>query len=269
MENKSFLETPIPSEKYPIRVKLITLLTDNTPDYPLHRHEHVEFLYVISGECTVIHSGERVRAKRDDFVIVNFNEIHATEMSEDCRMVCVQISPVFFSSVSFESPSFKSHIEKDANISKYMLRIFDEHNSKKLGYDMEIMGLCYSLMSYLVRNYIERRDEPHRADKRAHKISEIISYVSLHYAEHITTAQLAEHFFLSEYYFCRFFKESTGLTLTDYINKYRVATAASLLKSTDLSVTEIALRVGFADSNYFTKIFKKHKGKSPREFKKT
>lgn len=133
---------------------------------------------------------------------------------------------------------------------------------------MEIMGICYSLMSYLVRNYTERRDETHHTEKRAHKISEIIGYVSAHYAEHLTTARLAEHFFLSEYYFCRFFKESTGLTPTDYINKYRVACAASLIKSTDLPITEIALRVGFVDSNYFTKIFKKYKGKTPREFKK-
>ncbi|MBR2342961.1 MAG: helix-turn-helix domain-containing protein [Clostridia bacterium] len=268
MENKSFLESPIPSEKRPVRVKPITPKTDNTPDYPLHRHEHLELLYVKEGECLVIHSGERIEAKQDDFVVVNFNEIHATEMSENCFLICVQIAPVFFSVVDFTCPSFRSYISDDPFVSDTMLRILAEHTASGSGSDMEIMGLTYRLICHLLRNYTEERSALISRGKREHRISEIISYVSSHYAEHITTAGLAERFFLSEYHFCRFFKETTGMTPTDYINKYRIACASALLKNTDLSVTEVALRVGFTDSNYFTKLFKRYRGSAPREFKK-
>ena len=54
-----------------------------------------------------------------------------------------------------------------------------------------------------------------------------------------------------------------------YINKIRIEKAAALFKNSDRSITEIAMEVGFDDSNYFSRIFKKQMGMSPREYKKT
>lgn len=54
-----------------------------------------------------------------------------------------------------------------------------------------------------------------------------------------------------------------------YLNKFRVEKAARYLKESDYTITEIALKVGFEDSNYFSKIFKKYMGKTPREYKQT
>ena len=64
------------------------------------------------------------------------------------------------------------------------------------------------------------------------------------------------------------FKAATGVKLTEYINKYRVDKAATLLLNSDDSVSDIASKVGFDNLNYFDRIFKRYKKLSPKKYKK-
>ena len=54
---------------------------------------------------------------------------------------------------------------------------------------------------------------------------------------------------------------------TEYLNRYRISKSLDLLRSTDLSVTEIALSAGFGSASYYAETFRQHLGKSPREFR--
>ena len=99
-------------------------------------------------------------------------------------------------------------------------------------------------------------------------MGDILLYISQHYQSKLTTAELAEHFHLTEHYFCCLFKKETGQSPIDYINKYRIEKAGILLKNTDKNITDIAQQVGFDDSNYFSRIFKKYNGVSPRYYRK-
>lgn len=69
-------------------------------------------------------------------------------------------------------------------------------------------------------------------------------------------------------YLSRKFKEETGFTLTDFINKKRIDEAKIFLNKGDISITDIAFMVGFNDINYFSKVFKKWTTLTPTEFKK-
>lgn len=71
----------------------------------------------------------------------------------------------------------------------------------------------------------------------------------------------------NEHYFCHFFKNATSQSPSEYINHYRIEKALTLLNNTDISVTEIAMNVGFNDPNYFTRTFKKYTGKTPSEYR--
>ena len=68
-------------------------------------------------------------------------------------------------------------------------------------------------------------------------------------------------------YLSMLFKHVTGLTFRDYLNKVRVEDAKRLLISTDYQIMEIAVACGFNDQSYFTKVFKKYTGLSPRNFR--
>ena len=73
---------------------------------------------------------------------------------------------------------------------------------------------------------------------------------------------------MNEKYLCRFFKDYTSRTPIDYINNLRIEAACHELTSGDMTITEAAIECGFNDISYFSKMFKKYKGITPREYSK-
>lgn len=100
------------------------------------------------------------------------------------------------------------------------------------------------------------------------KINNAVQYINKHFADKITTIELAKLTHLSEGHFCNIFKEATGMTAKEYINEVRIKNAVELISSTDMTITEAAMYSGFSDSNYFTKMFKKVMGKTPSSIRK-
>ncbi|SDT23149.1 two-component system, response regulator YesN [Paenibacillaceae bacterium GAS479] len=98
-------------------------------------------------------------------------------------------------------------------------------------------------------------------------ISEMTSYIGSHLEEDLTLQTLASRFFLSREHVSRRFKQETGQTLSEYVEILRMDKARKLLSSSGLRVTEIAAQVGYMDEKYFSKVFKKHTGSSPGQFR--
>ena len=96
----------------------------------------------------------------------------------------------------------------------------------------------------------------------------ILDYISEHYKETITIEELAEILHFSPQYFMRFFKKYTGMTCLDYINEYRLNTAAKLLLETNWTISEIAEEVGLGNVSYFNRLFKRKYEMTPREYRK-
>lgn len=97
----------------------------------------------------------------------------------------------------------------------------------------------------------------------------IIEFLKLRYTENISIAELSESFNLNPTYLSRIFKQTTGRTPTRFLTDLRINSACSLLSEhPDLEVKEVAVRLGFSDQGYFSRLFKKETGKSPLEYKK-
>ena len=73
--------------------------------------------------------------------------------------------------------------------------------------------------------------------------------------------------YLSKSYFCRIIKDELGCTFTEYVNRIRVERSKTLLRSSGMSIAEIACAVGFDDQSYYTRIFKKQVGVAPGKFR--
>ena len=269
MSEKIFLEKTISPERFPIKIKTLRISENSPSVFPYHWHEHIELLFIFEGSCIISYGSETMNAVKNDLAVINCNELHSTQASDDSVIFCMQISRSFFSDTDFDSLLFKSHIKNNNTIKELFTRIFKENEEQKEAYRMQIKGLTYLLMTQLMRNYsLKKEDIPIKRTKLL-KINAVLRYITTHYQTQITTADLAKKFFLSEYYFCHFFKSETGMTPLSYINKFRIEKAIMHIKTTNESITQIALMVGFQDSNYFSKIFKKYKGMSPREYRKS
>ena len=100
------------------------------------------------------------------------------------------------------------------------------------------------------------------------KFSEILRYIDSHYSEPLSLSDLARQVSLSPSHIAHLFRMELGCTSSEYVNKIRISAAKTLLTETDMTVSEIADRIGYSDVYYFSKIFKRITGTAPSKYRK-
>jgi len=98
-------------------------------------------------------------------------------------------------------------------------------------------------------------------------IRNAIRYIKENLLRRISLEEVAQYCCLSKYHFSHLFKKEVGMSFVDFLNKIRIEKALQYLETTDLTVQQIANLVGFEDSNYFSRIFKKYMQHSPTEYR--
>ncbi len=98
-----------------------------------------------------------------------------------------------------------------------------------------------------------------------HKL--MMDYVEKHYTEDISVQDIAKALNYSEAYFCKLFKQNFGTNFVSFLSEYRITRAKELLSRTYVNIKDIGRSVGYPDSNYFAKVFKRVTGKSPSEYR--
>lgn len=96
---------------------------------------------------------------------------------------------------------------------------------------------------------------------------EIIQYIQKHYKEEISMQDAAEAMNYSNTYFCKLFKQVFHKGFTTYLTEYRIEKAKELLVDITANVKDISDKVGYKDSNYFAKVFKRAEGVTPSEYR--
>jgi two-component system response regulator YesN len=99
------------------------------------------------------------------------------------------------------------------------------------------------------------------------QIKDIIIYMYKHYSEDITLDKMARMAYMNPYYFSVYFKKISGIHFKDCLTRIRLEQALNILKQEDIKTWDLAERVGFQDSRYFSGLFKKIYGKTPMEYK--
>ena len=103
---------------------------------------------------------------------------------------------------------------------------------------------------------------------RLSRVAEIIDkYIHENYMFDISMQDMARMMNYSEAYFCKLFKQCFHKNFTSYLTEFRVAEAKKMLEEPTVNVKEIGKAVGYADSNYFAKVFKRITGQSPTEYR--
>ncbi len=138
------------------------------------------------------------------------------------------------------------------------LKIEEETSFARLEQMMNEICHKYCL---LVKNYANQ--ECSRLTK------EVMEYIQLHLEEELSLSYLAEHFNKNASVLSNTFSKDKGISITAYIQQTRVQAALKLFNTTKLTVSEVATLVGYQDFSYFSKVFSKHTGCSPRAYKAT
>lgn len=118
----------------------------------------------------------------------------------------------------------------------------------------------------LISRFLEKAHFKHDAIDR--RIQHVITYIHQGHEESFKLGKLADIACMSEAHFIRVFKQQMGITPNAYIISYKIELAQILLVTTDLPVKEIADKLGYYDSSYFNRLFRKMVGKSPLEYRR-
>lgn len=121
-------------------------------------------------------------------------------------------------------------------------------------------GKPYPYLNHIVS------DETHATLKP--QVREALEYIAKHYDENITVKTVSEALYVSDSYLMHAFKDNLNRTFNEYLTTYRLKKAKELLLNSHYHVYEIADKVGYGDVKYFSQVFKKHTGMSPREYTK-
>lgn len=119
----------------------------------------------------------------------------------------------------------------------------------------------YALMQRLSQELTARKV------KESSPISEIVKYIEQNYPSDLSLQEVAGKFYVSREYVSRKFKQEFGINFSDYIGNVRIEKAKLLLQNPNLKLSQISEMVGFHDVKYFSKVFKKQVGSSPKDYR--
>lgn len=167
----------------------------------------------------------------------------------------------FYSSVSepaFEPSSFQIIREK-------LESLLDVNRHSDLSAEIASSRLIMDVLSILLQDITNSHEEQGAAHQ---KMLDIRQYLDEHYADKFSLDELSEHFYISKYHLSREFKNQFGITPNLYVITKRITMVKKLLRFSDFSLEEIAMKCGFYDTSYMNKQFKKSEGISASDFRK-
>lgn len=126
----------------------------------------------------------------------------------------------------------------------------------------QIAPICKSMASLYCKAVND-----HNLKGYSSSVQKAIAIIDFDLTAELSLSSLARQLNVNSAYLSAQFKKQVGLTVTDYVSLQRIDMAKLLLKSTDMSIGEVAQRCGITDSNYFSKLFKKHTGLTPKSFR--
>ncbi|HEY2491662.1 MAG TPA: AraC family transcriptional regulator [Paenibacillus sp.] len=256
-----------------------------------HWHIYIEILYFLSGQAKVYLGGECHLLSKGDLILIHSHETHSifSMDEEEVSYVVIKFDPEILYSTSrtiFESKYVlpftmaKSTNQRvfteqeiiDTPIPSLVTEIYEEFTSRNYGFELAVRTLICRVFLWFLR----KSQDQHPNWDIAHSLKEIdfqmlqkvFEYIDDHYMVDINAETAARMCNLSYSYFSRKFKAIMGKTFTNYLNYIRITEAEKLLLTTDSSMTEIALEVGFSNSSYFIQQFKQYKNISPNQFRK-
>ena len=255
------------------------LLSDYTHAFA-HLHDACEVVFVLDGEIEASFSDRSYRAARGDLIVFGPLEVHRIHiLRPPYRRIGMRISresllyavrDPSLSALYTARPSGFTHLIRPPQGCSGVLSAFESilrlYKEKEPFY-LEAMEAMLGLFTILLY-----RACPHAFPASPAAIRSVVYdarlYLDEHFMQPISIEALARMFFMSHSYFTHAFRDLTGCTPKQYLNLHRLAHARKLLKTTRLSMDEIAEQVCFADSNAFIRAFKKEFGITPGVFRR-
>ncbi len=262
-----------------------------------HWHEEIEINLVKSGAAEFTIGDEKVIVNEGQALILNCNVFHSIHSHENND--CVLISLLFNPKILFKDHATslaKGYLNPIINNPKHRYLIFDRKDmwgrsalayvndiidanfSQDFGYELTTKAYLCQLWVHLLKKaktgksvYTPVINTAPALSADEARIKDAILYIQQHYTEAVTLDDIADSIHVSKSECCRCFKRAVNITPFEYLMRYRILQAADKILQHDRSTTsisELASSVGFNNTSYFNKLFKKYFNCTPTEYRK-
>ncbi len=243
-------------------------------------HTYSEVNYVISGSGIYMVGENTYRVKAGDFTIVNAYQLHhvlTIDPNEPIVLFSVTLSvdslPMSNSPVQPTSDTIRPHLLELIEI----MRI--EWKEKKPYYKLKVLS-CFTEFivtilrdSYITNSVLNLNDESmHVSTSLTHKEQKLLTnallFIKQHYTENLSVQSIARNIPVSSTYLNRLFQKAMNISPMQYVIWLRLKKAVAIFTTTPgISVKEVAQSCGYPDPYHFSKLFKKHVGVTPTQYK--
>ena len=258
--------------------RLFTMTHYTQQDKPmlrsLHTHEDMAvFFFILSGAGTATIGTTTYTLDKGDIVLVNSGVLHNLEDAIDCEAVQLGIKNLYLKDLGRNhiikdtiSPVVKSgrYYELVRSYILALLTLAPEGKSERIAHSAtHIMeGLLYVLEDLILSHATQHQKQDYNLGLQ------IKEYIDEHYLENLKLSDMAAALHINSYYLSHVFKKMLGYSPIQYMTRRRIGEAQNLLLSTNLTVTEIAMRCGYNNSNYFQVVFNNIAGMPPGKYRK-
>jgi AraC-like DNA-binding protein/mannose-6-phosphate isomerase-like protein (cupin superfamily) len=259
-----------------------------------HSHDFTELVYIRAGSGLHWHGSDRHSIYAGDCFVILPGQEHTYVSTGGLVMTNVLFYPEllepyrdtlratpgfkrFFSTEPLfrEEAAFRYKLHLSLSNQKSLVALLDQLErdlaEKKPAYTVNCTGLFLQMIVLLSRCFDRRFESTNvrsEFEGKEQMVSAAIAYLEENCANDVRVEDIARSVFISPSRLSHVFKETTGMSLLDYLTRMRVERACQMLAESDQSVTAIAYALGFHDSAYFTRLFGKAIGLSPTAYRK-
>ena len=281
LRRKDFL----PDGRLPLEIRSSTVRSNTPPD---HRHEFTEMVLVVGGAGTHVYGTCAYPITRGDLFVIASEQNHAYADPRELEVLLFLFDESHFVERFPELPRLSGyqgffHLEPSlrarhrrlgkiplpgADLSRFVAlaeTILEEKRLLREGYALRCSLLFATMLVEICRSF-SADERPTSRELR--RLGDVMSVLEERFDEPWSLSALASGVHVSESTLIRYFRKATGKTPIEYLTDLRLNKARSLLLATDLTVSEIALRSGFAEGNYLARTFKSRVKMTPTEFRR-
>lgn len=276
--------------EFPLAVKRLSFAaTDPAP--PLTWHTYLELFVLLSPECHLQIGSSVVALHCGDTLVMDHVKLHAVRTFSGPRAEAIvirflpEIVRGFATAAADQLLLLPFYCQSDGeprvlrradpavdNVHASLAKMIESYAAMDESPYWQTGARAYFLetLHHLAQRFQAAevlRDQFTRQHVKTNRLRKLFEHIERNYAARLSLLDAATMAGLSRPQFHAVFKKSTGLTLVDYLTQVRLTHAARLLRETDRSIAEIATQVGFADQSYFDRRFRRHFGRTPRQYR--
>lgn len=254
-------------------------------DMESHTHDFFELVYVVKGTAVHTLNSAEGMLTEGDYFIVDYGSVHSYSRSSDFTLInCIFLPEVidetltgcrsldellhgclirYYTSIPGETSVDRIFHDENGRIKQLIMGMLEEYEEKEEGYAEVFRCRLIELLILTLRKGIhEKQKHPkHRA------VLDVIQYVDRNYQDYVNLGAFCRQYHYSLSYISRIFRQETGLSFREYLQKVRIEKSCRLLAGSDMRIGEIAQAVGYEDKKFFNSVFKRIVKMTPREYR--